>query len=338
MSTRDPGAPLAIALVGAGRVARTYAHAIAGEPGLRLAAVVGRQAEAARALAAMAMAPACAVHAEVEELAADPGGVEAAIVCTPPASHPAIACRLLASGLHVLGEKPFAPTPAAAMAMAAAARRAGRTLLLAAKYRHFPAVGEARRLVAAGAIGAPVFYESAFLQRAAMAGDWYADAAVSGGGVLADNGPHAADLLRFVLAPIEAVSAAAGPRLQGLAVEETVALAARVAGGALARIDLSWSADSPGETCLRIAGSEGIVEVGWRASRWRRSGAAWTPFGSPYDKLAAFRGVLADFAAAVRGAAASTSLADALASVAVVAAGYASLASGAWTAVADLPG
>src|SRR5688500_8200090 len=50
-------------------------------------------------------------------------------ICTPTASHPALAIAALKAGKHVLCEKPMARTSAAAKEMVAAAKAAGRILM-----------------------------------------------------------------------------------------------------------------------------------------------------------------------------------------------------------------
>lgn len=61
----------------------------------------------------------------LEELVA---AAEAAVVAVPTQLHPEVGCRLLAEGLHVLVEKPLAPTRRQARELIDAAREAGRVL------------------------------------------------------------------------------------------------------------------------------------------------------------------------------------------------------------------
>jgi predicted dehydrogenase len=218
--------------------------------------------------------------------------------------------------------------------MVDAARRAGRLLVLATKYRFVPGVVLAKKLLDLGSLGEPEGAEITFSQKVDMAGNWYADPAVSGGGVLADNGPHAADLLRFLFGPVAEVHATEGPRAQGLAVEESVELSARAGDGVLARVHLSWNADG-GETYLAVRGADGTLEIGWKACRCRPPRAAeWTPLAPGYDRAQAFRAMHQSFVRAARGQGEPEgSPEDAFASAAVVAAAYASLAQRGWVSV-----
>ena len=325
-------APLRIALVGAGRVGRVHADALEGSSEARLVAIADPRWEAARALS---VDTGCPAYASAEELVARERP-EAVIVCTPPNQHAAVAQYLLGEGLHVLCEKPLAVNPAEAAAMVAAARRAGRLLVMATKYRFVPGVVLARKLLELGSLGDPQGAEITFAQKLDLAGSWYADPAVSGGGVLADNGPHAADLLRYLFGPVAEIHAAEGPRVQALPVEEAVELEARAGDGVLGQVHLSWNA-AGSETYLTVHGTEGTLEIGWKACRCRPVSAAageWTPLAPGYDRAQAFRAMHQSFARAARGQAEPEGDAeDALASAAVVAAAYASLAGRGWVRV-----
>jgi len=92
-------------------------------------------------------------------LYADAGAMLAAetldLVCvlTPPASHAALVGLCADAGVHILCEKPLAPSVAEAEAMVARCRSAGIRLFYGASYRFLPALKRARDLIAAGAIG-----------------------------------------------------------------------------------------------------------------------------------------------------------------------------------------
>ena len=93
-------------LLGAGRIAQSYAQALAGSQGLQAVAVVDVCADAAEKLA---QTLGCPGYQSLDELLAGSPNVEAAIVCTPPCTHRELTLRLLEQGWHVLCEKPCAP-------------------------------------------------------------------------------------------------------------------------------------------------------------------------------------------------------------------------------------
>lgn len=325
------GHRLRLGIVGAGAIAQSYAHALRSSACVEVAAVVDVRPDAALAMAEDLR---CEAFADATALAAG-RRCEAALVCTPPATHAAIALELLEAGLPVLCEKPLALDLATARTMVAAAERRDVLFTMASKFRFVEDLIRARSLFESGALGDVVLVENAFTSRVDMSRRWNADPAVSGGGVLIDNGTHSVDVVRFLFGPVLAVHAAEGLRMQPIAVEDTVRLALRTERGVLASVDLSWSLQKEREWWLEVYGSGGCLQLGWKASRWRRSSAPeWVELGRGYDKHEALRGTVENFAAAIRGEQAlRIGPADALASVAVIEAAYESLRSGRCTVV-----
>lgn len=79
--------------------------------------------------------------------------LDAVVVASPAGVHREQVVAALEAGTHVLCEKPFAIRSADAWAMADAARRADRSLLVAFGWNHMPLVQAARRLLDEGPIG-----------------------------------------------------------------------------------------------------------------------------------------------------------------------------------------
>jgi predicted dehydrogenase len=215
------------------------------------------------------------------------------------------------------------------------AEHAGVLLTMASKFRYVEDVVRLKSIVASGVLGEIVLFENAFTSRVDMSRRWNSNPAVSGGGVLIDNGTHSVDLVRYLLGPIEAVSCVEGKRIQGLPVEETVQLYARTAEGVLATIDLSWSVSKNRASYLDIYGSSGMARVGWSESKYRpASSPEWITFGRGYDKLKAFTRQVENFVNAIRGVEPlRIHVEDALASVEVIEAAYDSLRRDTWVAV-----
>jgi predicted dehydrogenase len=325
----ESGAPIRLAIVGFGGIAAAYHQALQRVERLRLVAVV--EPDAHRATPAGVPR-----HATVAELLRDGGRFDAALVLSPPATHEAACTSLLAHGIHVLCEKPLAPTVAAAERMLAAARAHGRLLMMGSKFRYTPDVAEARRLLEAGVCGDVVMYENVFCSHVDMTKRWNSDPAVSGGGVLIDNGCHSVDVARFLLGPIARVQAQFGRRAQPIAVEDTARILFTSRSGALGSIDLSWSVHKETDSYVRVHGTRGALEIGWKGSRWKPAGGEWRRFGDGYDKVAAFAGQLQDFVAAIAdGARPVIGDADAMASVVVVDCAYRSAEASRWIDVPE---
>jgi predicted dehydrogenase/nucleoside-diphosphate-sugar epimerase len=240
-----------LAIVGCGAVARAHARALAalGVACTAVHDVDRRRAEALR----RAVLPGAAI---VDDLASLARAADAAVVAVPTAFHASVATALLDAGLHVLCEKPLAPSRGEAERMVAAAERARRVLACGLVRRFHPSTGLVSRALLRGLIGPPrrvTVYESAWnwpWGRSAF------DLAHAGGGVFIDLAPHALDLLALWLGPLELVEyrddAAGG--VEALAVARL-----RCGGGVEAELRLTraWAADSR----TRIEGDEGFLEL-----------------------------------------------------------------------------
>ena len=323
---------LKLAIIGAGSIAQAYAKVLEQSGEVTLAAVVDVRPEAA---AALAEAYDCARHLSHRELIAA-GEIDAAIVCTPPVSHPEICIDLLEAGIAVLCEKPLSIERESALRMIETAERKRVTFTMASKFRYASDVVKAKSIVESGILGEIVLFENAFTSRVDMSDRWNSRPEISGGGVLIDNGTHSVDIMRYFLGPLESVHAVEGRRSQGLAVEETVRIFVRSRAGVLGNIDLSWSINKELDSYLNIYGSLGAVSVGWRVSRYRQASSAdWVEFGTGYDKLQAFSDQVGNFVRAVRGEEPLWITAeDALASVEVIEAAYADLNRTHWRQIA----
>jgi predicted dehydrogenase len=322
-----------LGIVGAGGIAKAYADMLATSTTAVAVGVADVRLEAAQA---MADGLGCPAFADAADLAAV-DGLEAVVICTPPSTHPAVAQVFFDRGVAVLSEKPMAVDRHRARAMVDAAARAGVTVTMATKFRFCDDVNRAKALVADGSLGEVRLLENAFTSRVDMSGRWNSDPAVSGGGVLVDNGTHSVDLARHVLGPIAEVLAVELTRPAGFAVDDTARLFLRHERGVESTVDLSWSIDKSLADFLRIYGTLGEVRVGWRESAWRRYGEEWQVIGSGYAKGPAMGGALDAFCCAIRGQAPlAVTAEDAIAASAAIDAAYASLASGGWVRLADL--
>lgn len=118
----------------------------------------------------------------VEELIADPA-VEAVDICLPTHLHLPVALSAFRAGKHVLVEKPMALTGEQGDQMIAAARQAGRVLMVAQVVRFWPDYAVARELICSGSLGR--LRSAIFHRKCAAPGwsKWLHDPAKSGGGV-----------------------------------------------------------------------------------------------------------------------------------------------------------
>ncbi len=317
-----------IAIIGCGGIAEAYAKALQRMPNARLTAVVDPDASARARIAGDGNS--IAQHSSIESLP----DVDAALVLAPPNVHESLSCALLQRGIHVLCEKPLAPTVASAKRMLQCAETAGRRLMMGSKFRYTADVTKARALLDEKVCGDIVIYENVFCSHVDMTQRWNSKAQISGGGVLIDNGCHSVDLARYLLGPLAKVQTQFGTRVQALEVEDTARMLFQSQSGALGSIDLSWSIQKETDAYVRLHGTEGTLEIGWRRSRWKTSDGEWQEFGNGYDKIAAFQAQLENFVACITDDTAAVIVAtDALASVVVIDCAYQSAQEERWVTI-----
>lgn len=256
-------------LAGTGHWARvTHAAALASTPGVELAAVWGRDAQAARSLAGE--------HGAVAHHGFDAflAGVDAVAFALPPDVQAGLAVRAAAEGKHLLLEKPIATDEEGAGALTAAVRASGVASAVFFTARFRPAI-------------------RAWLAEVTARGGWHGGSALwLSAGLLADNpspwriakgglwdvGPHAVSLLWAALGPVEQVAAVGGRA-------DLVHLVLHHRGGASSTVTLSQSAPRPAMA----------LEV----TVWGEGGRLWMPKGSA-DAVSTMRVALAELTANAR--------------------------------------
>ncbi|MEU0738977.1 Gfo/Idh/MocA family oxidoreductase [Streptomyces sp. NPDC006134] len=144
------------------------------------------------------------------EVAADPR-VRAVSVTAPNFLHREIGVAMAEAGKHLWIEKPVGLGVGDARAVADAVARAGVQGAVGFNYRNAPAVETARDLIAAGEIGtvthARIRLFSDYAAHPESALTWRYRRERGGSGVLGDLASHGADLARFLLGAITAVTA-----------------------------------------------------------------------------------------------------------------------------------
>jgi len=149
--------PVGVALVGAGPWGATLARTLSRISETRLRWICDIDLE--RRMRVAAAHPGTAVAGSLDEVLADPE-VGAAIVAVDSPNHHSVGLRVLAANRHLLVEKPLALSVADATALHDAARARRRVLTVGHLLQHHPAVTRARDLVAAGALGDLLGFES----------------------------------------------------------------------------------------------------------------------------------------------------------------------------------
>jgi predicted dehydrogenase len=286
-----------IGIVGCGQMGRWHLDAYRRNPHVELVAFADTALDKAEDFAREARGRAYRSHDEMmrnERL----DGVS---LCTLPATHRAIALDLLDAGIHVLCEKPLAISVAEAREMVAKAQDKKRLLLTAFKFRFFEEVGKAREMIQKGSLGRILHFRLMFGGYMPLADTWYARPDLAGGGIIMDNGPHALDLIRYLLGEIKGISAGAG-RYQGTAVEDTAQLAVTLESGSTGTVDLSWCAPVVARSYLEIYGEEGTLLLDLQGLSCRyRMWSDWKRMDNQADTRAAFGRQIDHFVQAIHG-------------------------------------
>ncbi len=187
---------LRVAVVGCGLIGKRRAH-VARELGDQVVLVVDDDLARAEALAAEVGS------AAVDDWQAAVGDhqVDVVVVSTVNKALEPITTAALHAGKHVLCEKPLGRNADEARRMVEAAGKAGVILKTGFNHRHHPAVWRAHELCEDGAIGPLMFIRAVYGHggRPGYDKEWRADADVSGGGELLDQGVHVVDLCRWFL-------------------------------------------------------------------------------------------------------------------------------------------
>ncbi|MEM7024198.1 MAG: hypothetical protein AAF637_16650 [Pseudomonadota bacterium] len=123
-----------------------------------------------------------------------------------------------------------------------------------------------------------------------------------------------------------------GRKVQAIEVEDTSHVAFRSECGATGTIHLSWSIHKEQPTYIDVYGTEGMLSLGWKGSRYRQHHSnTWVDFGNGYDKNRAFQNQLTNFVGVCQGNdSPRITEADARASVQVIEAAYRSASDGSW--------
>jgi predicted dehydrogenase len=243
-------------VIGIGDIAtRRVIPAIQAEPRSCLYGLVTRDPAKAAAYDARAWT-------SLDEALSDPAA-NAVYVATPVFLHAPQTIQSLRAGKHVLCEKPMAMNEAEARSMVRAAEESGRTLGVAYYRRTYPKLQRAKQLLAAGAIGKPVFAEltsHGWFDEREGSRSWLIDPAKAGGGPLYDIASHRIDVLNFLFGQPQRVSAQLSNAVHHYPVEDNATVMIDYAGRVRGIVDVRWHSKVKRDEC-RIRGTEGEIDL-----------------------------------------------------------------------------
>ncbi len=268
--------PTRIGIIGAGVISAQYFATVERMPELRLVAVADKFPEAAeRAVERLEGRLGEVAALGVDELLAR-DDIDVVVNLTIPAAHAEVSEAILRSGKHVYVEKPLALDTAQGASVLALAAELGLQVGCAPDTVLGTGIQTARRLVEAGAVGAPIaataFMTSPGHERWHPNPDFYYQ---PGGGALFDMGPYYLTSLVHLLGPVESVVAmtsrsrdertiATGARAGQtvpVAVDTHETALLRHTSGVISTIMMSFDVENANLPYIEVYGSEGTISV-----------------------------------------------------------------------------
>jgi predicted dehydrogenase len=142
--------PLRVGIVGCGGAAFWHMSSMRRMEGVRVTAICDKNEALARRAARICRVK--SYYADLSEMLENER-LEVVDICAPPQTHPALATRAMATGCHVLTEKPMALTVGEADEMIKAARASQVQLGVVHNELFMPVVMKAREMVSEGMLG-----------------------------------------------------------------------------------------------------------------------------------------------------------------------------------------
>jgi predicted dehydrogenase len=248
---------LTAGVVGVGMIGELHARIYAEDPRTDLVAVVEPDAERAEKVAGEHGARA---YDDVQEMLAD-RRPDLATIATPEQQRhePAVACA--GAGVHLLLEKPLAPTLAGAGALVVELEGTGVTIMVNFILRSDPRYALAAERARAGALGDICSLYAR--RRGTTAG---AEVYAPWTDLLISTAIHDLDAMTWIAGPVERVHAeAVTKRSAEWGKEDAVVVVLRFVGGAVGTVETSWvlpaSAPAPLDAALHVLGTDGAVYI-----------------------------------------------------------------------------
>lgn len=212
--------------------------------------------------------------ASVEELLADPS-IDAVSVCVANFAHAEMTIKALEAGKHVLCEKPMAVTLAECEAMVAAAKKAGKHLMIGHNQRLAKAHMVAKKMIEEGAIGRILTFRTTFGHGGPETWSidpgksvWFFDKKRAAMGAMADLGIHKTDLIQFLTGQKVVRTTArlttldkrdAGGNLIG--VDDNAFCIYELSGGAYGTMTASWTYYAAEDNSTILYGTKGTMRI-----------------------------------------------------------------------------
>jgi predicted dehydrogenase len=226
-----------------------------------------------RAEALAAQFPGCAATGAWRDAIA---GADIVVVATTHDQLAPIAAGAAAAGKHVLVEKPGARRAAELDPVAECAAATGALVRVGFNHRFHSALRKAREIFDSGALGPMMFVRGRYGHggRPGYEREWRADAALSGGGELVDQGVHLIDLARWFLGDFTSVCGHAATYFWNMPVDDNAFLLLRTGAGQTAFLHASWT-EWKNLFSFEICGRDGKLEITGLGGSYGTERLAW---------------------------------------------------------------
>ena len=244
-------------ILGAGRIGKVHARAVAATTGAALVAVSDPMEAAAKEVA---RDYGCAIRS-IDEIAAA-GDIDAVVICTPTDTHADLIEKFVRAGKHVFCEKPVDLDVARVKAALATVKAEGGTLMVGFNRRFDPDFMALKSAIDAGRVGAVEMITITSRDPGAPPAEYIK---VSGG-IFRDMTIHDFDVARWLLGEeVETVYAAASvltdPKIGELGDYDSATVVLRTASGKQCTISNSRRASYGYDQRIEVLGSKGLVSV-----------------------------------------------------------------------------
>jgi len=259
-------------IIGCGAIGqRRHIPEIAANPKSKVVAICdpvpGRAAEVAKKFGAKAFTCHKEMLAEAD--------LDAVVVCGPNYLHAPQTLDAFKAGMHVLVEKPMACSRAQGKAMIAAAKKAGKFLMVGQSQRLMPAHQKAKEILKTGTLGKVLTFRSSFKHPGPDgwsidgAKSWFFDPVAAVMGVTGDLGVHKVDLMRWLLGQeFIAVSSIITtldkrtPNGKLLKLDDNANLLLKTTGGIVGSVEASWTNYGMEDNMTVIYCQKGVMYLG----------------------------------------------------------------------------
>jgi predicted dehydrogenase len=258
--------PIRLAVIGTGIFARDVIIPTLQALGdtFEIVALCSRRRESAEALAADLDAP-VDITTDLDALLAR-DDIDAVNVVVPIHTLPSVVEQALASGKHVISEKPVAPDVATGRRLLALyPQRADQVWMVAENWRYDHVMSGAAEIIKRGDIGRPLMLDWAlhfdFSPRNKYFSTVWRRENRFPGGLLMDGGVHYAAALRMLVGEVASVSAVATQNSPDLPPVDTLSATLVFENGALGSFGVTYAAGVPWPWALTVNGDEGALRI-----------------------------------------------------------------------------